>query len=332
MTDEVKAFELDYDFDPTPENLKEVYDKGFKGVKMDPVKLYSFNRYIGSFYNEFPEAIGLGKGIVSSPYKTALLLDPGFGSTESQTVGDCVSHGTRYAGEIDYMIDAYFGETEYQGRLATENIYGARGWAGEGADGSVLAEYVSQKGDGGFLVRKKYTSPDGRSSVDLSKYNGNLGSSWGRSGTPAWLSKIASENKALRVFLINSMEEMRDALATGFGVAVCSDYGFSSSRNSDGLAEQRGSWSHCMAWIGCDDTDAMVKKYGGTLFLVQNSWGIWNEGPRINDQPEGSFYIRPKVAKAMIDAGAAWCIASVRGYNRELVYDTVHKIRELSND
>jgi hypothetical protein len=122
------------------------------------------------------------------------------------------------------------------------------------------------------------------------------------------------------------------SLAAGFGINLCSGYGFSSSRNEDGVCEQRGGWAHAMAHVGCDDSDWAHQKYGGTMGLIQNSWGLWNKGPKRHDQPDGSFWIRPAVLKKLIGAGGAWCIASVRGYNRELVYDTMSRVAELSKD
>jgi hypothetical protein len=236
--------DLDYDMSPTPAQLVEIYSNGFQGVIPNKAAYYSLRTRSPRFYDAFPQAVGLGKGKVSLPFKAILSLDTGFGSTENQQTGDCVSMGTRNAGSIDYGIDAYFGETQFQGRFATENIYGARGHRGQGANCSVLAEYVSQDGVGGFLTRKKYTSKDGKNSVDLSVYKASIGANWGPM-TPTWVNEIAAENKALRVFTIKTIEEYRDALAAGFGISLCSGYGFSSTRNEDRVSEQRGGWSHC---------------------------------------------------------------------------------------
>lgn len=317
----------DYDMAPEPQQIQAIYDSGFKGVLQDKASYVAMRRVAPRFHTAFKESIGRGKGRVSLPFKAILSLDNKFGSDENQTTGDCVSHSTRNAGSIDYGVDAYFGETKYSGRFATENIYGYRGHSGQGANCSRLASYVSQNGPGGFLIRKKYES--GNNSVDLSRYNGSIGHNWGRSGTPSWLNEIASENKALRVFSLKSIDEAIDALACGFGISMCSGYGFSSKRNEDGLAEKQGSWAHAMAWIAADDSDWAHQKYGGPLILVQNSWGLWNSGPKRNDQPDGSFWIRSSVAKAMINGGGGWVIASVRGYNRELVYDTASQIHSL---
>jgi len=320
--------EIDYNMGPNPEELERIYSSGFCGVIPDRAAYYSLRTLAPRFYSIYPEAKGKGKGKASMPFKAALALDEDFGAYESQTTGDCVSHSTRNAGMMDYCIDSLFGETKFKGRLATEPIYGARGHSGQGANCSRLAEYVSQNGEGGFLPRAKYES--GRSSVDLSVYDSDIGHDWGKRGTPSWLNEIASENKALRVFSLKSVEEMVDALAMGFGITMCSGYGFSSTRNNDGVAEASGSWSHAMCWCGVDDTEWAHDKYGGPITLVQNSWGDWNGGGKIHDQPDGSFFIKPDVARNMIENGGGYVVASVRGYNRELVYDMQKYVEEIS--
>jgi C1A family cysteine protease len=110
------------------------------------------------------------------------------------------------------------------------------------------------------------------------------------------------------VSLCNSIEEARDALANGYGLSVCSNFGFSSRRDSEGFAKPRGSWSHAMAWIACDDAS---RRPG---FLVQNSWGVWNSGPKHHDQPDGSFWIDYGVAARMIRQRGAWVLSNVDGF------------------
>jgi hypothetical protein len=261
-----------------------------------------------------PHLYNTGAGKLSTPYKQAVALDQGFGSTEAQTTGDCVSHATRNAATLDYSVDVLAGRTEYIGRLATENIYGARGHGGQGASCSTLARYVWANGKGGLLVRKKHG--EGRNSVDLSVYNSRTGHNWGRSGTPSWLNKIAAEHPVETVSNVRSIEEARDALANGYGISVCSGYGFSSKRDSNGVSQKKGGWGHAMAWIACDDTDWAHKNYGGMLFLIQNSWGRWNGGPKRHDQPDGSFWITEKVARAMLRNGGAWVVSGVEGFRR----------------
>ena len=66
-----------------------------------------------------------------------------------------------------------------------------------------------------------------------------------------------------------------------------------------------------MAWVACDDTGERQKE---TLFLVQNSWGKWNSGPRVHDQPEGSFWIREKDARVMLGQNGSWVFSDVNGF------------------
>src|SRR5690606_33469799 len=154
-----------YDHSPIePAKLEEIYSQGFKGTVYDEAEHAFTQQAAADFYAAFPEAKGTGKGKLSLPYKAVLALEPEFGRYEAQTTGDCVSHSTRNAGMIDYCCDAYFGETSYQGRFATEPIYGYRGHGGQGASCDRLARYVSQEGPGGFLVRKEYEGSGG--SVD----------------------------------------------------------------------------------------------------------------------------------------------------------------------
>lgn len=324
----------DYDMMPSPEQIELIYSSGFQGVVETPQDAYmAFRTNVPRFYDAYPQARGLGAGRLSLPFRCVLALEPEFGRYEAQTTGDCVSHATRNGGMVDYCCDAYFGETTYKGRFATENIYGWRGHGGQGASCVKLATYVSPEGPGGYLPRQKYTGSGGQS-VDLSTYNSRIGHNWGRGGTPDWLNEIAATNKALRVYSCKSIEEARDAVAFGFGISRCSYMGFSNTRNEDGLARRSGRWSHAESWIGCDDTEWAHDKYGGALFCEQNSWGLWNRGPKRHDQPDGSYWLYPSDSKQMIRDGGVFVIASVRGFERELSYsmEIVEKIQEISRD
>ena len=106
--------------------------------------------------------------------------------------------------------------------------------------------------------------------------------------------------------MITTVEEARDALSNGYAISVCSGYGFSSVRDSNGIAKKSGGWSHAMCWTASDDTRTV---HNETLFLVQNSWGKWNSGPKRHGQPDGSFWIREQDARGML-AGKGSCVFS----------------------
>ncbi len=66
-----------------------------------------------------------------------------------------------------------------------------------------------------------------------------------------------------------------------------------------------------MAWIACDDTREV---YDEMLFLIQNSWGKYVGGPRRHEQPEGSFWVREKDARAILNSNGSFVFSDVDGF------------------
>jgi hypothetical protein len=73
----------------------------------------------------------------------------------------------------------------------------------------------------------------------------------------------------------------------------------------DGVASH-----NCMAWIACDDTQ------GEPAFLVQNSWGKWNDGghPEWGPIPDGSFLIHADVAEGMLSQNGSYAFSGFDGF------------------
>ena len=297
-----------------PEDLFNAYSQGYQGCVFEPEHLKALLEVLP--FPKFEDAayqfgiVGAGEGKLSIPYKSVLEFDPN-AYEEKQTTGDCVSHGTRNAVDITRAIDiAVKGQTfGWEARGATEAIYGCRGHGGQGMSCSRAAEYVHRIG--GVVLRKNYEGI-----VDLTKYNSSIGSGWGgRGGPPETLNTIAKQNQAGTISQISKWEAARDALANGYGIAVCSNFGFSGTRDGDGIARPQGSWSHCMAWTACDAREETVKKYGGPLFLVQNSWGAWNGGGQPSyGIPPGSFLITHDVAGRMLASDGSFAFSAVNGF------------------
>jgi intein/homing endonuclease len=220
-------------------------------------------------------------------------------------VHNCVSHGTRNACDVSRAveIDVHNEREDWIARGATEAIYGYRGFSGQGMSCARAAEFVSKAG--GIVVRKNYSGI-----ADFSKYNGNLGAGWGGRGLPDPVIDLANDHQIKTVSLIKTVEEARDALANGYGLAVCSNYGFSNTRDKKGFAKQSGSWAHCMAWIACDDTGKEP------AFLVQNSWGKWNDGghPDWGPIPDGSFLITADIAAGMLSQNGSYAFSNFDGF------------------
>ena len=290
----------------SPSDLYNEYRKGFQGCLWEE---HVFNELLeNSKYAYFSDGSkrikNSGKGKLSTPFKSVLKFDKN-PYNERQTTGDCVSHATRNAVDVSRAveIDVHRDKESWVARGATEAIYGARGHGGQGMSCSRAATFVSQSG--GVLVRKNY-----KGVADFTKYNGSLGASWGSRGLPDPVIDLANDHQIKTVSLVKTIEEARDALANGYGLSVCSNYGFSNKRDSKGFARTSGSWAHAMAWIACDDTG------NEPAFLVQNSWGKWNDGghPDWGKIPDGSFLIHADVAAGMLSQNGAYAFSKFDGF------------------
>jgi hypothetical protein len=301
----------------TPNDLLKAYRNGLNGSWCDPED-------VAKLLGELPHPLfgaaaynltGSGKGKLALPFKSILKFDPNFGHTEKQVQGDCVSHSTRNSVDITRCCEIIGGESEeFIAKGATEGIYGSRGHGGEGMSCSGAARFVHETG--GILVRQKYGD------IDLSTYSA-IGGRWGSAGVPKSLVQEAKKHQVKTISLINTVEQARDALFNGYAISVCSDLGFSSRRDQHGIAKRSGSWNHAMAWIAMDDTHEIHKE---TLFLVQNSWGIWNNGPKRLDQPEGSFWIRESDAAYMLSLNGSWVFSDVNGFPPRQVTWTLNEV------
>jgi len=290
----------------SPKELYDMYRGGYSGCRFEQHvydHLMETSKYplFGAASKKIKNS---GKGKLSTPYKSVLRFEKN-PYNERQTVGDCVSHGTRNACDVTRAveIDVNHEREDWVTKGATEAIYGARGFSGEGMSCARAAEFVSKIG--GIVLRKNYPGV-----ADFSKYNGNLGAGWGGRGLPDKVLDLANDHQIKTASLIRTVEEARDALSNGYGVAVCSNYGFSNTRDKKGFAKQSGSWGHCMAWIACDDTGSEP------AFLVQNSWGKWNDGghPEWGPIPDGSFLIHADVAAGMLAMNGSYTFSSFDGF------------------
>jgi hypothetical protein len=205
-------------------------------------------------------------------------------------------------------------------------IYMERGHRGQGAHCGTLA--AASRDKTGLLPRGVYDIP-GYGKYDCSRYDDNMAA---RSGprAPQAIRDFVNKHHVREITPCNHIEAARDALANNYGINVCSGYATSSRRPTikddkgnecAGANTWRGSWAHAMAWIGCDDRPWAHEKYGGPIFLVLNSWGTWNSGPRRiygTDKyiPVGAFWITPRDARSMLRNGGAYVSSNVKGFPR----------------
>jgi len=288
----------------SPKDLLTHYSNGFVGAYCDPIELEELVSTLEEPKYALAGIRGSGSGKLSRPYLSVVALSKERPYLERQTTGDCVSHGTRNAVDISRAVQIHVGRSleSFVALGATEGIYGSRGHGGQGMSCAGAARWVNQKG--GLLVRKNYGV------IDFTTYDANKGAKWGSRGVPSEIEEIARKNPVKSLIQIKSIDDARDALANGYGVCVCSNQGFASQRDNKGFAKPQGNWSHAMAWIACDDTGSEP------AFLVQNSWGKWNDGghPEWGPIPDGSFLITASVAASMIRSDSSFAFSSVVGF------------------
>jgi hypothetical protein len=64
-----------------------------------------------------------------------------------------------------------------------------------------------------------------------------------------------------------------------------------------------------MSILGVDD------EYKRPGVLVQNSWGVWNGGPKRNNQPDGSFWVdAEEIEKRVLRKKDSWGFSGYEGF------------------
>jgi hypothetical protein len=232
-----------------------------------------------------------------------------------QQIGDCVSHGYGLGVDVLSAVQMYqtIAPQEWIAESATEIIYGGcrvqtcsvGRIPGDGAVGIDAAAFVSKYGT---LLRQKYLN----GKFDFSIYSGGVARELGRTGVAVALQPLCRLHPVQTVTLVNSWVEVRDAVANGYPVTMCSNIGFNTNRGRDRegfLVPGRQPWYHCMLIAGIDDSD---KRPGG---LIINSWGTdWISGPTRLNQPAGSFWADASVIDRAMKQGDSVAISNYIGY------------------
>lgn len=228
-----------------------------------------------------------------------------------QTIGDCVSHG--WGSAVDVLacveIDQKNESEEFRFEVATEPIYagsrveiGGGRVNGDGSLGGWAAKFVERYG---ILHRTTYDR------YDLRTYSGDKARKWGQRshGVPDILEPIARQHPVRTVSLVTSYVEARDAIANGYPIPVCSNQGFTSTRDNDGFAKPEDNWAHCMLFLAVDDAHYRP----GLLCL--NSWGPhWISGPKRHGQPDGSFWVDADTVDSMLRGGDSFAVSNYVGF------------------
>jgi hypothetical protein len=266
---------------------------------LQPMPIFGMTPAGGVPESELPAEVFLWKNYENKTGKKWPSLSQG-------SIGSCVGFGTVCA--IEATLAA---QSNRVPNLVQEQIYGGsrveigkgRIRNGDGSVGAWAAECARQYGVINRGIHGKY---------DLSDYSVKLCKEWGNTGIPDDLEPKCREHLVGAITLVRDWASARKALASGYGIAICSNRGFKSARDKDGFAAASGVWNHCMALIGYQ-----TKRPGG---FIMNSWGPdYNSGPvGAGDPPSGGFWADDSTIDYMLRQGDSWAFSNVSGFPSRL--------------
>lgn len=229
--------------------------------------------------------------------------------------GTCVGAATAQGITVLSLLDIYLrnhGE-RYQWPASIEWCYASgREISGQlgNWDGSTNSSQLRALLEWGVLFETKYGD------IDLSTYSPSRAQEWARRGTPSSLRPIAGQTKLLQALRIRSTDQWWKAIGLGYTINLCSGWGGSGKRDSEGVMSRSGSWSHSMIsyWRRTS------QKYG-KLYGVQNSWSSgWAESSSDTEEPDdmpwGSFYITEENANWIVRSGEVIAYVDLDGFKR----------------
>lgn len=289
------------------------YEQGFEGCIYDPDGAEECEAQEDGVFADAAQKYGIadtGKGKLSLLYPAcwkASGRDDWFHGSKSQPTGDCVSRGQSHSAIMslaaavlngsgswpDIPEEAYRSGMPFHPSPTYWNKHGGiSGW-------SCAAAARESKTKIGLTLAIAYPENSNLGDI-LTRYDTHTIGKYTRSGPPDDVIKTLNGHCTLTYSRIRSFEEVRDAIANGYGVNSCGGEGFSKTRDANGVSRRSGHWSHSMAYCAVDDTEWAHKNYGGPLVCVLNSWGTsWIHGPRAvqggNEYPEipkGAFWAK----------------------------------------
>lgn len=293
----------------TTDDLVHAYQAGgFKGYLPSPREK---DEFLSTNPVRFFASPGSGKGKRALLWDYVLQLDI-TAFSEKQTVGDCVSHGSRNARDCTRAVSILLQGKPFDWlvRTATEPTYGARGHGGEGMSPARASQFER---DVGFCPRLAFPGV-----VDLSKYDGSLGARWGRQGgTPENVKELCRRNKVGTIALVKSMDDAMDALFNGYGIHSGQMAAWSNMPNRKNIHGRTSpGWAHDMATIGFDDTRT---HWPFRVWFIANSWGRWNspvpEWPRdYPPQVPGMIVTDDEGFAVCVESDDMWAYSDVQGF------------------
>ncbi len=256
--------------------------------------------------------------------KAAARPPPWYPNINQQDVGCCVGCGWKQAGDVCLAVQVVTKGGTWK-PLSAEAIYGmSRVDIGGGqirGDGSLGAWAREAVRSEGVAAMEAY-GPD-----DLTQFSPRRARVWGNSGVPDAVKRAAAEHPIKATAIVNSWSDVQRSISQGYPIAVCSDVGFENpngspgTRDAQGFCKARGTWPHCMSFVGVRGGDRP-----GAFCL--NNWGdTAHSGPVWpKDAPVAGFWVDSFIVDKMVKQGDSFSLADVAGFPaRDLDWFTLAK-------
>ena len=229
-----------------------------------------------------------------------------------QGIGDCVSWGwsnlVNYIQAMQIVLAKRAGTVvpEYQ-EICTEATYGGSrveigGQRGSYSDGSVGAWAAELARRIGFLSRN-YIASQGLAP----QYDKNRAKKWGAEGIPDQFEPEARLHLCKSVAQVTNFEDAARYIQNGYPVAVCSDQGFTMTRDNQGFCKASGTWPHCMLFVAV--------RFDRPGLCCSQSWGENTpNGPLALEQPDNTFWVDEKTVTRMLSQRDSFAGSPFDGY------------------
>lgn len=177
--------------------------------------------------------------------------------------------------------------------IATESIYalsrvevgGQRNSYSDGSVGAWAAKAMTQYGVLSRPALERLGQPG--------KYDPKRAKTWGAKGLPDEFEPVAKLNPFKIMSMVTSFSEAAKLIANGKPVAVCSNRGFSMTRDRQGFCSPKGIWYHAMLF--------MAVRWDRPGLCCSQSWGQNTpSGPTDLGQPDNTFWVDEKVVDYML--------------------------------
>lgn len=220
----------------------------------------------------------------------------------AQVNGSCVSMGHGHGNDLLQCVEISMGEPSEYRETDTEFIYAtSREVAGilgrrDGSYGSAAVKAMTTIG----VVSREMLGSDG-------VYSGAREKDWGYYGAPQKYKDAAAKYKLGNGALVSTWDELTAAIGNGYPVTICSNQGFTMTRDSQGFCSPRGVWPHCMMIAGV--------RFDRPGACICQSWGPETpSGPTDLDQPHFSFWADRNVIERILSAGDSWALSKAADF------------------